>query len=202
MDILKKYDPDRFDNLFVYVILYEVPKPEELNNKKIQLFKNLKQVFNGQITVNQATAVDRLKTPTISHYYTMDGAKSIAMNYEDFKNKHGSVNNILNKYLHKLLTVSPLSLNRDPTEDEAIYFCFREALVKSDKAVEQMLSRWGEAYIVGVYITNIIPKEKNVPKYEPTKSKKRDSTKISTYFKHISTELDLAKDSKRSNTKP
>ena len=69
-----------------------------------------------------------------------------------------------------------------------------EQILKSDRGIADMMKGWGENYICGVHILKIIPLIKNAPIYEPMRSKKRDSTKVSTYFKYISTELDLTKD--------
>ena len=196
-DIMSKYAPERYEDYQLHIVLYEEPNPEVVRNTKAKLFKKLKQVYTGQITVNQFISLERLKTTihrsyVINHDNQENIFQHIELKYDDFKRECGSVINLLNKYYHKLLTISTLSLGRNPTEEEARDFFFMEQLIKSDPDVNRLFNDWGGNYIIGIYIKEITPKNLQVAKYDVKTSKKKESAKCSTYYNYISTELDLS----------
>ena len=67
-------------------------------------------------------------------------------------------------------------------------------LLRTDVDIEKLYNEWAADYIHGIYIHKVRPLNINAPKYDPKTSKKRESSKISTKFNYISTELDLTKD--------
>ena len=205
METITKYDSEKYQNFAVDLILYKEPlSSDDLENlkKKKLLYKKLKQVYIGQVIVNTLVAVDRLKrTRTVEYSIDrkIDGSNEtekiyckMGITFADFLREHGTVYNLLEKYLHKLLTVSKLSLGRNATKTEIRDFFLMEEVLKSDLDMIDMFMHWGEDYICGIYIRKITPLERKVKKYDPLKSKKREATKISTNFRYLSTELDLS----------
>ena len=69
-----------------------------------------------------------------------------------------------------------------------------EVLIRTYDNINSMYSAWGDNYIHCIYIHKVRSLNINAPKYDPKTSKQRESSKISTKFNYISTELDLTKD--------
>ena len=67
-------------------------------------------------------------------------------------------------------------------------------LLRTDNDINDTYQRFLVDYVHGIYIHKVRPLNINAPKYDPKTSKKRESSKISTKFNYISTELDLTKD--------
>ena len=112
---------------------------------------------------------------------------------QEIINKHGSVTNFLFSHYRKLLTISSVSLGRDPTEQEKRTFSNMEYLIQTDDNIKRMYDNWGDDYVHGIYYSKITPLNIKADNYDPLKSKKKDESKISTHFRYISTELDLSK---------
>ena len=121
---------------------------------------------------------------------SISGEKS----YYRILEKHESIIDFLNHYTGKLLTISNAALSRPPTEYEKEEFLDMSYVLRTDPWMKQAHSDWGENYICGILITKIKKVNMNeVPDYDRTSSLARDTSKISTYYNYISTELDLSK---------
>jgi hypothetical protein len=166
----------KIKDYLIDLFLYHEPTEEEVKaNPKIKLWRHLKMVHHGNHVIQPAlTFRDALRNPK-----------------QEIINDHGSIDNFLNKHIKQLLTISRKALGREPTDEEETTFKNMEYLIRTDNDIQLMYDAWGLDYIHGIYYSKITPLDKNAPKYNPYKSKKRDASKISTYFRYLSTEVDL-----------
>ena len=61
----------------------------------------------------------------------------------------------LKEFENKMITKSEYCLERVPTQQESQTFNRFKSLIKSDKAIEEMMDMWGDDYITGIYLFNV-----------------------------------------------
>ena len=122
--------------------------------------------------------------------------------YDEIMRSYGNINNFLDAHKNKFLTVSPLSLGRDPTEEEEDNFYRLASVILTSKEIKAMHYAWGNQgdsnipYVCGIYFYhahNI--KLLNIKPRNQLTARARCDQKQSIYNRYVSTTvLDITKD--------